>query len=119
MEDQKNSTIDSSKIEESKFQKSFQKYRDSTKRNNPDNSIKNGTDLALRKISLEVEQQLYGILWNIVFTTADTDDSTGPNAAKLLMPELIAQIVTDISGDELGEIAESIYDHLKREQEGR
>lgn len=106
----------SQRIHNPQAYQSYQRYIDSK---NPRAFDESGTDFALRKISLEVEQQLYGIMWNIVFATANTDDSYGPNAAKMLMPELISQMTVDASDGTLGEIAESIYEHLKREKEGR
>jgi hypothetical protein len=110
------------KIDNPQVKESYNRYRASEQRKKLQTESrdldKNGTDLALRKVSLEVEQQLYAILWNIVFATAITDDTYGPNALKMFGPELIAQMVTDARGEELGEIAESIYEHLKRERDG-
>jgi len=78
----------------------------------------NGTDLALKKVSREVEQQLYSILWGIIFSTAGVDGSTndGVNALKMFAPELLSKMVEDGMGEEFGEIANSIYQDLKRKQ---
>jgi uncharacterized protein YnzC (UPF0291/DUF896 family) len=75
----------------------------------------NGTDLALKKLASEMEQQFYSIMWNQAFATVG-EDFEGGLAEELFRKELIAEMIKGASADEMGELAEAIYIEAKRNE---
>ena len=74
-----------------------------------------GTDIALKRLSKEMENQLYGMFWTMI-DSARNADHEGGFAEKLFRGPYLAEIVKTSSDAELGEIGEAIYRGLADKQ---
>ena len=74
-----------------------------------------GTDIALKRLSKEMENQLYGMFWTMI-DGARNSDHEGGFAEKLFRGPYLAEIVKTSSDAELGEIGEAIYRGLADKQ---
>lgn len=103
-----------------KVQKS-EESKNSTKISSPKphlNKVKaadDGTDFALKELSKDMEQQVLGVLWNLAFAAGDKEYEGGLGE-EIFHKDLVAELVKLSSKGEMGEIAQSIYNDLKREQ---
>jgi hypothetical protein len=79
-----------------------------------------GTDLALKRLSKEMENQLYGMFWTMIDSARDADHEGG-FAEKLFRGPYLAEVVKTSSDAELGEIGEAIYRSLveNKSQKGK
>jgi hypothetical protein len=74
----------------------------------------NGTDLALKQLSSQIEKQMLGIMWNMAFSTIDKKFEGGLGE-EIFHKELVTEMVKSINNDEkMGDIATSIYNDLKK-----
>lgn len=82
--------------------------------------VKSGTDLALKKVAEEFEQQIYAMMWQKVLDSAEVsfgEPSSSVDPVKLLGPELIADMVkAGMDPEEFGDLAKSIYDDFISEK---
>lgn len=78
--------------------------------------LENGTDIALKNLAQKFESQILGSLWNIMFDSAG-QDLPGGLGEELFKKEYISALVDgqNSNKDQLGEIAQSIYDELTAE----
>ena len=79
-----------------------------------------GTDIALKRLSKEMENQLYGMFWTIIDSARDADHEGG-FAEKLFRGPYLTEVVKTSSDAELGEIGEAIYRSLveNKSQKGK
>jgi len=70
-----------------------------------------GTDIALKRLSKEMENQLYGMFWTMIDSARDADHEGG-FAEKLFRGPYLTEVVKTSSDAELGEIGEAIYRSL-------
>lgn len=73
-----------------------------------------GIDFALRKVSIDFEKQILGIMWNMAAQTNRTFE--GGLGEEIFYQELINEMVNLSKPGEMGDIAKNIYKDLKREQ---
>jgi len=77
---------------------------------------KDGTDFALKEVSIEMEKQMLGIMWNLAFTS-DNKKYEGGLGEEIFQGELVNELVNSSQKKgEMGDIAKSIYNNLKREK---
>ncbi|MDP4708883.1 MAG: hypothetical protein NWS20_02625 [Rickettsiaceae bacterium] len=79
-----------------------------------------GTDIALKRLSKEMENQLYGMFWTMIDSARDADHEGG-FAEKLFRGPYLTEVVKTSSDAELGEIGEAIYRSLveNKSQKGK
>lgn len=79
-----------------------------------------GTDIALKRLSKEMENQLYGMFWTMIDSVRDADHEGG-FAEKLFRGPYLTEVVKTSSDAELGEIGEAIYRSLveNKSQKGK
>lgn len=70
---------------------------------------KGGTNLAIRKLAEEMEQQLLGVLWNSAFA-ASGQSYQGGLGEEIFRPELINETVKNLQGETMSDLAQRIYD---------
>jgi len=76
----------------------------------------NGTDLALKQLSSQIEKQMLGIMWNMAFSTIDKKFEGGLGE-EIFHKELVTEMVKAINKDDkMGNIATSVYNDLKKKE---
>lgn len=76
---------------------------------------KNGTDLALKELAIEYEEQIYGIMWNMVYSAGEREYQGGLGE-EIFHKELVTEMLKFTNTGQMGQIAQSIYDDMKRTQ---
>ena len=84
-------------------------YADTMAHINPSELAENGTEIALKELAKQFENQIYLMMWNRMFKK-----ETGSLAARVWHPQLIEAFV-EAGDDELGEIGECVYEQLIEE----
>lgn len=74
-----------------------------------------GIDFALKKLSIDFEKQILGIMWNMAAQT--NKNFEGGLGEEIFHQELINEMVKLSKTGEMGDIAQSIYKDLKRKQD--
>lgn len=75
-----------------------------------------GTDFALKKLAIQYEKQILGVLWNLALSSGDKE-YLGGLGEEIFHSELVNELVKSSTPTKMGDIAASIYEHLKREQD--
>ena len=70
---------------------------------------KDGTNLAIKELAVEMEQQFLGIMWNSAFA-ASGQNFEGGLGEEIFSGELTNEIVKSSQGDKMSDIAQRIYD---------
>lgn len=89
---------------------------DAHKNSDSTNKDKNGIDIALKKVAIEYEEQIYGIIWNMIFTSGDREYQGGLGE-EIFHKELIAEMQKHTNTGRMGPIAESIYNDMVRKRQ--
>ena len=76
---------------------------------------KNGTNFALKKLSKEMEAQLYGMFW-VMIDNAREVEAEGGFAEKMFRGAYITEVVKNGSDPELGEVGRAIYNSFAKEE---
>lgn len=82
------------------------------------------TDLEIKKLAVELQQQFYGFMWSQAFPADSAEmfsDNFGENTEGTLVEEkfrqeLITRIMADLKTGEMTELSEVIYNQAKRRQ---
>ena len=74
-----------------------------------------GIDFALKKLSIDFEKQILGIMWNMAAQI--NKNFEGGLGEEIFYQELINEMVKLSKTGEMGDIAQSIYKDLKRKQD--
>ena len=72
---------------------------------------KNGTNLAIKELAMDMEQQFQAYMWNLAFSSASSGSDIGSGEA-VFQQELVDEIAKIANDGEMGEIAQNIYDEV-------
>lgn len=72
-----------------------------------------GMDLALKQLATDYEKQIYGIMWNLAFQTV-SEKFEGGLGEEVFRRELVDEMLKLPNSDNLGNIAQAVYEDLKR-----
>lgn len=75
-----------------------------------------GTNLALKQLAIEYEEQIYGIMWNMIFESGDRDYQGGLGE-EIFHKELVSEMQKYTNTGEMGPIAKSIYNDMVRNKQ--
>lgn len=80
------------------------------------NGIDVGTNIALEKLAIEYEEQIYGIMWNMIFTS-DEREYQGGLGEEIFYKELVAEMQKHTNTGQMGPIAKSIFNDMVRSKQ--
>ena len=74
---------------------------------------KNGTNIAIKELAMDMEQQFLAYMWNLAFSSATSDSAGGPGEV-IFQQELVDEVIRTANDGEMGEIAQDIYEEVAR-----
>ena len=89
-------------------------YNEAMERLNTTDTEEGGTNIALKELAKQFENQIYAMMWNRLFKKEDE----GSLAMRVWHPQLVEAFV-EAGDNELGDIGECVYDQLLEEAKQR
>jgi hypothetical protein len=74
---------------------------------------KNGTNIAIKELAMDMEQQFLAYMWNLAFSSA-TSGATGGDGEVIFQQELVDEVIRTANDGDMGEIAQDIYEEVAR-----
>lgn len=74
---------------------------------------KNGTNIAIKELAMDMEQQFLAYMWNLAFSSA-ASGAAGGSGEVIFQQELVDEIIKTANDGEMGEIAQDIYEEVLR-----
>lgn len=72
-----------------------------------------GTDIALEELAIKYEEQIHGIMWNLIYSAGERD-YPGGLGEELFHKELVSEMQKYTNTGKMGPIAKSIYQDMVR-----
>jgi hypothetical protein len=93
--------------------KTAQDFINETKNASINSVDKNGTNIAIKDLAIDMEQQFLAYMWNLAFSSA-ASDANSSSGERIFQQELVDEIVKTANDGEMGEIAQDIYEEVLR-----
>ena len=84
-------------------------FVDTKKNTNIADADKNGTNIAIKELAMDMEQQFLAYMWNL----ACSSTTSGAGEA-IFQQELVDEVIRTANEGEMGEIAQDIYEEVLR-----